>query len=157
MFKILLLIMLCILTSCSNGNKSLSSIDKILKYYVHVNREHYDTVWINDFKNPDSSFHISGLRRFDSKFGPLELNKFTNEPNTSIDGGEELFYEKHIGIFYSRSLTWRAYSKLHTSNDSINKKISFLFDQILADPELCNFPIFDSKNSKIKFTTPRIK
>lgn len=157
MVKLFIFTILCILTSCSNGNKSLSPIDKNLKYYVHVNKDHYDTVLVNDFEKPDSSFHISASKKFDSKIGLLEINKFTNEPNTSIDGGEELFYEKHIGIFYSRSLTWPAYSKLQTNVDTINKKIAILIDKILADPELCNFPVFDSTNLKIKFTIPKIE
>jgi len=157
MFKSLIIITFCALSSC-NERQNLVSSQKTNRYYVRTNREHVDTLSEKFFAMPDSSFHISATKKVDSRFGLLVINKFTNEPNASTDGGMELFYEPSIGIFYSRSLTWPVHTRLHTNNDSLNTTISILIDRILADPELCNFPVMDtSKMESIKFKTPKIE
>ena len=144
------------LTEHNNFNRAQSAKQN---YYVRTLRELDDTLGNREWPKPDSTFHISATRKIDTRFGVLEIIKYTNEPCAPTDGGIELFYERTIGMIYSRSLTWPEYTRIHFYNDSLNDKVALLIDRILANPELCNFPVFDTSKMKIemkRFTPPKI-
>ena len=157
-FFLLNVITFLALSSCNSKNTSSTSKENDEYYYVRTLREHEDTVWSKSLDKPDSSFHTSITKTINSPLGSFKIEKFTNEPGAPIDGGMELFYENNFGVFYSRSLTWPEYTRLYSNNDSLDKKISFLIDRVLADPELCNYSVIDT--SKIifkKFAVPKIQ
>ena len=84
----------------------------------------------------------------------IRIKKLTNLPHAPIDGEFVAYWEKDLGIFYSRSLSWNNFSILQSDNDSINKYIMGLLGNLLLYEKMYSDPKYPE--SKIKFTPPMI-
>ena len=56
--------------------------------------------------------------------------------DSEIDGSGLYYYVQGIGIIYSKSVTWKTYMRLHSTNRLADSTINSYIDFILTDPNL---------------------
>ena len=59
----------------------------------------------------------------------------TNEP-APVDAGVVYYLTKEFGVIYSKSTTWPCYRRLHSTNDSLEKRITLYLENSLSNTEL---------------------
>ena len=157
MNRLQLVIILCILglISCNKKNNSIHS-KEIKKYYL-VHRNRSDAIDTIKYKN--DSIELNLLKVSDSLWinyrkHYITIKKLTNLPNAPTDGEFVAYWEKNVGIFYSRSLTWYNFTILQTDNDSINKYIMGLLGNILLYEKMYTDP--KVLEPEIKFVPPTL-
>jgi hypothetical protein len=139
--------------SCKNQNAQKDS-NRYSKYYLlHLYRgEHIDTLTNKDaqelFYSEEEEFKLKIIDSvsFKYKTKSYTIRKLSNSLNAPVDAGHQAFWEKGLGFFYWKSLTWRNFVLLRTDNDSINQFIEVLLGNIILDPRLSNpFPMQGSE------------
>jgi hypothetical protein len=126
--------------SCSNGRENKNS-EPIRFQYVHGSAHYRITENIDSLDLSEMKLKLLYSRHVpvDSERNYVLVKKFTNAPVTNApghaDGKHLAFWEKSVGILYITN-QWRAYTRLKSSNDSINDFICTLIAQVGADPDL---------------------
>jgi hypothetical protein len=113
-----------------------------------------DTVQYKDDSARLNSLNIIDSLEIEYQKRYITIRKLTNLPNAPTDGEFVAYWEKNIGTFYSRSLTWYNFTILQTDNDSINKYIMGLLGNLLLYEKMYSAPKYPE--SKIKFNPPKI-
>ena len=142
------------LASCQNKSHD-KKIDRL--YFLHTCRDDttflknpsFDTIGLRVVARKDFADHRSG-RRFYAR-----IIKLSNEP-APIDGGEIYYLTDDLGIIYKKSTTWPCYTRLHSTNDSIEKRITERLEHILSNQDF----LIEGENlyyngEAIKVTPPR--
>lgn len=122
--------------SCGNPDKI--KIKNPDKFYLFVSRN-CDTVYIDKPNFDTANLTIVKTQDFNdfcsrNKFSGLVI-KMTNQP-APVDGETEYYFTPDLGIIYSKSTTWLNYTRLHSTNDSIENRINQYIDHILTRPDL---------------------
>jgi hypothetical protein len=83
------------------------------------------------------------------------INLFTNYPHAPIDGGYLAFELDTLGIIYTKSTTWNSYSRLKSTNDSLNTLITVAFENIILNDKFHNIELTKIESKKtVVFTEP---
>ncbi|HRG38256.1 MAG TPA: hypothetical protein PK289_06985 [Bacteroidia bacterium] len=64
-----------------------------------------------------------------------QVTKYIKNPE-AIDGTSVEYHTNDLGIIYSLNTTWKSYRRLHSTNDSIESRISQYIDHILSRSDL---------------------
>jgi hypothetical protein len=84
---------------------------------------------------PDND--TTGMHRIyvsEHRFTGKKVVKFISENGN--DGSGLYYYVPELGIIYSKSITWKTYKRLHSSNATIDSSINAYIDFILTDQNL---------------------
>ena len=85
------------------------------------------------------------------------IRKYSSDNHAATDGGALRFELDSLGIIYSKSTTWASYSRLHSTNDSINLLINYALEAIILNG---NLSCYDYRKvfgpEKIEFTIPKV-
>ncbi len=136
----LIIIAFCLISmiSCSIKTKKASQITKF--YTISTNnyfeQRKTDTIFQKDIqqhKVTDTLFQqyvfiIDKERHF--------INGFTNYPHAPPDGDYVSYELDNLGIIYTKSLTWKSYTRLHSTNDSINDLIEIALEHVILNQDL---------------------
>lgn len=132
----ILLVLIWGITSC-NRNPPNQKKEKILFYTITTTQDFrtytsdsvtMDSIWKhhkNDTLLAHCWFELNGKTHW--------INMFTNYPYAPVDGGYLAFELDTLGIIYAKSTTWKSYSRLKSTNDSINDLITTAFENILLN------------------------
>jgi hypothetical protein len=136
--------------SCSE-NKPIKKTKEIRKYYLFVKDGRYpsDTLKYVCTKETPDSLNIIDSVEINYQNRLTIIKKITNSPDELRTDSEFISYwEPSIGIFYTRSLSWRNFIILQTDNDSVNKYIMGLLGNVL---------LYRNLSSDLKILEFRIK
>lgn len=125
----LLAILLLFLSSCKEDEKPKS------EYYYVTNMPNGLHQMIDSVPMP--YIDTSGMSRvYVSKdiFTERKVVKLISD--SEIDGSGLYYYVQGIGIIYSKSVTWKTYMRLHSTNRLADSTINSYIDFILTDPNL---------------------
>lgn len=127
-----ILILACYISACSNNKPAASPPGKF--YWIESRRG--DTIEFNGFKATDTSLFeiVADVKFNDAVFSGQVIKSVVKNP--PIDGEEEFYNTPDFGLVYSRSMSWGNYSRLHSTNDSIEKRLNSYIDHILSNPRL---------------------
>ncbi|MCW3083775.1 MAG: hypothetical protein JWP12_1141 [Bacteroidetes bacterium] len=103
----------------SNCKQDTTFILKLLFDTAHLN-----VIAAKDFAESDKKNGFGG-----------RVIKLTNEP-APVDGGMVCYFTRDLGIIYTKSTTWPCYTRLHSTNDSIEKRINDYLERILSEPAM---------------------
>lgn len=96
---------------------------------VYLDKPNFDTANLTTVKVQDFNDYCSR-----NKFSGLVI-KMNNRP-APVDGETEYYFTPDLGIIFSKSTTWLNYTRLHSTNDSIEKRINAYIDHILTRTDL---------------------
>jgi hypothetical protein len=134
----LLFFILFLIYSC--GNKTAEKEQTTKFYTISTNnffeRRKTDTILqkeIGQHKETDTLFqqyvfNVDKERHF--------INGFTNYPHAPPDGDYVSYELDNLGIIYTKSLTWKSYTRLHSTNDSINNLIEVALEHVILNQDL---------------------
>lgn len=137
--RVLSLIFIILLNSSCDTNGDIKKSDDIYFFYQTTTKDFYkynsDTVKIDKIQQPDikdtfllqSMFELNGETHW--------INLFTNYLKCPIDGGYIAYTLDTMGIIYMRSTTWKSYSRLKCTNDSIDNIINIALENIILNQE----------------------
>lgn len=135
MKKLIPLFFLFALFACAPHEKTEPVKDRF--YFVTTRDAHkHDTTYIEKIEWVDSN------RRFIARVNFCYREPFCGEvtkydkPDAAIDGETVTYQTRDLGIIYELSTTWKSYKRLHSTNDSIERRISEYIDHILSRSEL---------------------
>lgn len=122
-----------------------------------------DTLFFDKPKFDTAHYKIIAKKEFDNH----QKNRFRGYVikleymPAAIDGGSVHYLTKEFGIIYGKSTTWPCYRRLHSTNDSLEKRITLYLENILSNTELVSegdIPLkfydknfFEDHIQKIKF------
>lgn len=132
MKNLIFIIVIVVLTSCKFDKTVKNNTDRL--YYL--SNCSYDTTFIEKPSFDTSNLSIISIKTFisDRRFTG-KVVKYTNEP-APIDGGEVCYLTPDLGIIYRKSTAWPCYIRLHSTNDSIEKRINQYIENILSRTDL---------------------
>jgi len=119
--------------SCSE-NMPVEKTKEIRKYYLFVKNGRFpsDTLKYVYAKEIPDSLNIIDSVEINYQHRLTVIKKITNSPDDLRTDSEFISYwEPSVGIFYTRSLSWRNFVILQTDNDSMNKYIMGLIGNVL--------------------------
>jgi hypothetical protein len=128
----LYLLVLLFLMACAEKQKQHES-----KFYYINTCNYRDTVFTDK-----PSFDTAGMTIIATKeFPPGEDPHFEGyviklmNKNLPPDAGSASYFTKELGIIYAKSIYLPCYGRLHSTNDSIERRISDYLDHILSNPD----------------------
>lgn len=68
------------------------------------------------------------------RFTERKVVKYLSEEGT--DGNGLYYFVPEFGIIYSKSVTWKTYKRLHSTNATVDSTINSYINYILTDPNL---------------------
>ena len=128
---------LLIFFGCRNDRNKINS-DKDKYFYIKNVRGIIDTTFIDKigFHQLPDTLIAEEVFLLNKNFHVIR--KYTNKNHIkSFDGGVILFELDSLGEIYSCSTTWPSYSRLHSTNDSIESLINYGIEAILLNENLC--------------------
>ncbi len=128
-----------------------------LFFYVGSNRNRIyksDTITFDKIERHDSKDTMIAYQDFELNGITHLIKMFTSDLHAPIDGGELTYELDSLGIIYSRSTAWYSYSRLKSSNDSINSTIDAAIENILLYPNLSCYQHDLIFKEPIKFVPP---
>lgn len=142
--------------SCHSDVKSEKK-EEVLFYTVSTTQQ--SQTYISD------SFNITEIDRHNPEDTLLQqfpfeingkshwINLFTNHPSAPIDGGYLAFELDTLGIIYAKSTTWISYSRLKSTNDSMNDLITKAFEIIILNDKFHNIDLSEirAKRKTVSF------
>ncbi len=156
MIKVLMIsLLLLLITSCTSKMDDQKE-EEVLFYTVSTTRDFrtytsdlipMDSIWKHDENDTLLAhcwFELNGKVHW--------VNLYTNHPYAPIDGGYLAFELDTLGIIYAKSTTWKSYSRLKSTNDSINDLITTAFEQILLNDQFHKIDL-----SKLPFNRKTVK
>lgn len=133
--SVALFILLLILASCADTH---TENKKEILFFNVTTTQDFKTYISDSFKMDEIKHHHlkdTLLEQFgfevDGKWHWINL--FTNHPYEDVDGGYLSFELDTLGIIYSKSTTWISYSRLKSTNDSVNDLITKAFENIILN------------------------
>lgn len=95
-----------------------------------------DTLYINKPERLPESWRLISRVSFCNKepFCGL-VTKYDNRP-TAKDNSTVMYQTEDLGVIYSLNITTKSYRRLHSTNDSIERRISEYIDRILSRSSL---------------------
>jgi hypothetical protein len=141
MREIRVLFILLSLTSCDRITE-IPKVEEILFYTVSTTKDfktyNSDSVKIDLIKHHDlkDTFLVQSMFELNGKVHWINL--FSNHNSAPIDGGYLAFELDTLGIIYMKSTTWNSYSRLKSTNDSINDLITIALEKIILNDKFHN-------------------
>jgi hypothetical protein len=135
--RLFLLSALLTLLSCSHSGKN--ERQKELYFYRNTHRKgedsssYFQRVKIKKHQPTDDLLAQSDFI-YNGKQHTIRL--YTNYFHAPIDAGRIYYELDQLGIIYSKSTSFDAYTVLKSTNDSINKMIERGLENIIFDPKL---------------------
>ncbi|HET6225614.1 MAG TPA: hypothetical protein VFF27_04990 [Bacteroidia bacterium] len=129
-----LLLCIVIATACTKTKAPEQKKDRL--YFVTVKASSKnDTTYIDKPEWIDSSRKLISRVSF-CNVDPFcgEVTKYDNQP-APTDGTAVTYQTNDLGIIYTLNTTWKSYKKLHSTNDSIERRINEYMDHILSRSE----------------------
>ena len=130
MKKLIPLFFLFLLFACTKHEPEKIKKDQL--YFVSYRGAHKrDTTFI------DKPQRVDTFSTFVSRVTFCNVDEFCGQVtkyyrNGAIDN-ENIYYQTNdLGIIYSLNIDWKSYSRLHSTNDSIDRRISEYIDHILS-------------------------
>ncbi len=132
-------------------------------YYLSNNRQDTNFISKPSFDTAhlvfvgQKDFELADNLRFHGTVFHGTVIKFSY--NHGVDADGVLYLTPDLGIIYSKNTTWLTYRRLHSTNDSIEKRINQYIDHILSDTEFVTSgedtppPV----TKTVKFTPPKTK
>ncbi|NVO12276.1 MAG: hypothetical protein HXX16_20130 [Bacteroidales bacterium] len=141
------IIVLCIgiflICACNYQRTDEKSISEQYYYIVFSSKRHsFDTVVADN-----SRFNfINNLHKLDSielifAGKEVKIYKLTNVPEAPLDGEYIGYWEKSVGLFYMKNLSWYSYSLLTSNRDSTVRYINMLMGVVSCYPDMASSPI----------------
>jgi hypothetical protein len=133
--------------------------EDILFYTVTTTKDfktnNSDSVKIDLIKHHDTKDTMLAQSMFELNGKTHWINLFTNYPHAPIDGGYLAFELDKLGIIYTKSTTWNSYSRLKSTNDSLNTLITVAFENIILNDKFHNIELTKIESKKtVVFTEP---
>lgn len=145
MMKVVVIILILLsFTSCDRKMNTQKNED--LLFYNITTTKDFDT-YISDsvqmdlIKHHDTKDTMLAQSFFELNGKTHWINLFTNYPHSPIDGGYLAFELDTLGIIYIKSTTWNSYSRLKSTNDSINNLITVAFENIILNEKFQNIDL----------------
>jgi hypothetical protein len=114
-----------------------------------------DSVKIDLIKHHDTKDTMLAQSMFELNGKTHWINLFTNYHHAPIDGGYLAFELDTLGIIYTKSTTWNSYSRLKSTNDSLNTLITVAFENIILNDKFHNIELTKIESKKtVVFTEP---
>jgi hypothetical protein len=125
--------LLSLLSACAN-DKPVPEIKKDRYYFAHYRQRHsrVDTTYIDSLDRDLTGLTKIYAMSFDDLGGVIKYANY----QTAIDGEYLCYYTESFGIIYTKSITWKNFSRLHSSNDSIERVLNTWFSYILSNQSL---------------------
>lgn len=153
--KITLLISLLALLFSKCGYESIMTV-KDKYYYINYINGKIDTSYTDNVRFHQIPDTMIANEIFIFNDEPHVIRKYTSDNHSATDGGSLRFELDSLGIIYSRSTTWASYTRLHSTNDSINLLINYALEAILLNGNLSCYDYLEVFGpEKIKFTIPK--
>lgn len=140
--------------SCTNHKTQDKKKDQL---YI-IGSFNHDTIFLNRPQFAPANYRKVMVKEFcdDKKHRFCEVvTKFYN--STGAADADVIYYQtKDLGIIYSLNTTWKSYDRLHSTNDSIEKRINEYIDHILSSSDLViesdiPFKYYDKIGPVVKF------
>ena len=138
---IVVLVGITFLSSCTPKKQNGETIKDKFYYLVFSSKsDKIDTFYVDTAR-----FNLENLHKLDSidkSFSGrrIKIYKITNLPEAPMDGEFMGFWEKNVGIFYNKGLSWYSFSILKSNNDSINAYINMLLGAVAYLPNMTKVP-----------------
>ncbi|MFL5753042.1 MAG: hypothetical protein ACJ76F_06520, partial [Bacteroidia bacterium] len=132
---ILLSVILPVAEACKDNSSDKRSGSHRF-YYLRYNMSAQpspDTVFINSLNRNVSDFQNIFTAEFKEAGKPVY--KFINSAPPA-ENRTMYYYTEDFGIIYSKNITRKSYSRLHSNNDSTDKAIGEYIDRILSNQNL---------------------
>jgi hypothetical protein len=158
--KLVFTVLILLLAASCRSDVNSEKKEEVLFYTVSTTQQ--SQTYISD------SFNIKEIDRHDPEDTFLQqypfevngknhwINLFTNEPYAPVDGGYLAFELDTLGIIYAKSTTWISYSRLKSTNDSINDLITKAFEIIILNDKFHNIDLSEirAKRKTVSFLPP---
>lgn len=108
------------------------SITDTVTYKYQLTDKFTPEYLFNGKKGKNDEYLLFAKEQYQIKGKSFDVYKYALNPNV-IDGCINHFWTPEIGVFISRSWTWKNFRKLQTNNDSINGYIDLLTELIYND------------------------
>lgn len=145
-----LLTILILLTSCSSESEKKQ--ENTMYYYRNTtrDREFKSKKFEKDqIQRHDKLDILVGQADFIFEHKRHELRVYTNSTHCAIDAARLTYELDNLGVIYSKSTYFEAYSVLKSNNDSSNQIIERALEFIIFHPNLnVKTDILQPKNSK---------
>jgi hypothetical protein len=146
-----------ILISCSHTSKkqtfenehlfyNIISKDGSLKYYSQgVNIENVRKHKKDDILLEQFAFELNG-----KYYG---ISKYRSGNHTGVDGGYISYELDNLGVIYIKSTTWNSYSRLKSTNKSLDDLITIALENIILNDRYfeANSPKMQIENDTVFF------
>lgn len=147
-------IILYLLLFTSSCNRKLNTQkDKDILFYKIISTQdletyNSDSVKINLIKHHAKNDTLLEQSIFELNGKTHRINLYTNFPHADIDGAYLIFELDKLGIIYTKSTTWNSYTRLKSTNDSINDLITVAFENIILNDKFHNIDLTKLESNK---------
>jgi hypothetical protein len=123
-------VLLALLTACCEKKieKKKGNLYYLTNYFADTIP--YDSVFIDT-----SKLVILSTKNIGDRGSNICVKKMTN-PHAGIDAEEHIYFTPDFGAIYMKNIAWRTFWRLHSTNDSVERKISNYIDHILLNTEM---------------------
>ncbi len=127
-----------------------------IQFFLQTNYRN-DTIHIDSVDHHNIGDSLLAMEYFELNGTGHGILMFTNDFHASIDGNYVIYELDDLGTIYTKSLTWKNYARLKTSNDSINEIIDAALENIILNPRL-QYRSSDhiKRVEEMKFTVPTV-
>jgi hypothetical protein len=151
--KIITIILSILLSFTSCDQKLRTQKDKDIFFYNITKTQDLETyngdsVKINLIKHHAKNDTLLEQSIFELNGKTHRIYLYTNFPHADIDGGYLAFELDTLGIIYAKSTTWKSYSRLKSTNDSINDLITVAFENIILNNKFHNIDLTKLESNK---------
>jgi len=152
-------VIICILIiffSCRNDRTKKISDEKY--FYTKYLNGKIDTNFINKVSLHQLPDTLIAKEVFVFNNKSHIIRKYTSDNHAAIDGGALCFELDSLGIIFSKSTTWNSYTRLHSTNYSIENILNTAIEIIILNDNLSCYDyraVFGPE--KINFTKPNFE
>lgn len=133
MKQILFIIISIVILSCADKKTELKNKDRYYFLNYSQNRPNVDTTYVDTlWTKVDTTMQKVYTKNFDERFSVVKYAIYGGP----VDSQMLLYWTNDYGIIYYKNITWGGFSRLHSTNDSIDKILNFHCDFILSSQSL---------------------